>query len=229
VTHDGPRTSKLRLILAHGAGAGMDSDFMRDFAEQLGERGVYVVRFEFPYMARRRDGLRGPPDRPAVLIQTWKDVVAEVGRAADTCIGGKSMGGRIASMVADELGVAGLVCLGYPFHPPGQPDKLRTAHLAELRTPALIVQGSRDVFGTDEEIAGYALSDAIRVLSLPDGDHSLVPRRASGHTAASHFERAVSAVEAFLRERAGLEAPARAAPVRQKRAKPAARTRKPAP
>jgi predicted alpha/beta-hydrolase family hydrolase len=199
---DGPKNSKLRLILAHGAGAGMDSPFMQKFAEGLAERGVYTVRFEFPYMVRRRRGTRSPPDRPEVLLQTWRDVVAEVGNAQRTCIGGKSMGGRIASMVADELGVAGLVCLGYPFHPPGQPTKLRTEHLAGLKTPTLMVQGSRDTFGTEEEVKTYALSKVISVLTLPDGDHSLVPRRASGHTAASHFASALEAVTRFLKARA---------------------------
>jgi predicted alpha/beta-hydrolase family hydrolase len=200
---DGPPDSSFRLILAHGAGAGMDSTFMRKVAEWLGERGVYSVRFEFPYMAARRTGKRGPPDRTKVLLQTWRDVVAEIGNPTRTCIGGKSMGGRMASMVADELSVAGLVCLGYPFHPPGQPAKLRTEHLATLQTPTLIVQGSRDTFGTEEEIATYTLSPAIRVLSLADGDHSLVPRRASGYTPADHIETALQAVEQFVRERVG--------------------------
>lgn len=198
---DGPSSSNLRLILAHGAGAGMDSTFMQEFAEGLAERGVRTIRFEFPYMVRRRNGVRSPPDRLAVLIQTWRDVVAEVGDQRRTCIGGKSMGGRIASMVADDLRVAGLVCLGYPFHPPGQPEKLRTEHLARLRTPTLFVQGSRDTFGTEDEIAGYALSKSIRMLSLADGDHSLVPRRASGHTAANHFQSALEAVAKFVRLR----------------------------
>jgi predicted alpha/beta-hydrolase family hydrolase len=206
---NGPASSKLRLILAHGAGAGMDSGFMKSFAESLGERGIYTVRFEFPYMVRRRkDGVRSPPDRAPVLMQTWRDVVAQVGTPSHTCIGGKSMGGRMASMVADELKVAGLVCLGYPFHPPGQPDKLRTEHLETLRTAALFVQGSRDTFGTAAEIEEYPLSKAVRILSLEDGDHSLVPRRASGHTAASHLASALDAVESFVRARC--ERPAKA-------------------
>jgi predicted alpha/beta-hydrolase family hydrolase len=203
---NGPAGSELRLILAHGAGAGMDSGFMKSFAEGLAERGVFTVRFEFPYMVRRRKGVRSPPDRPAVLMQTWKDVVAEVGSPLRTCIGGKSMGGRIASMVADELNVAGLVCLGYPFHPPGQPEKLRTKHLEKLRTSTLMVQGSRDTFGTAAEIEGYALSRAIRILSLEDGDHSLVPRRASGHTAAGHFASALDAVVKFMKMRCEVRA-----------------------
>jgi predicted alpha/beta-hydrolase family hydrolase len=198
---DGSPRSKLRLILAHGAGAGMDSPFMADFAKGLAKRGAYVVRFEFPYMAARRKGQRKPPDRLPVLMQTWADVVREGGKAERTCIGGKSMGGRIATMVADSLNVAGVVCLGYPFHPPGQPAKLRTEHLAKLKTPTLIIQGSRDTFGTEDEVASYELSKSIQVVTLPDGDHSLVPRRASGHTRASHFQTALDTVERFLRTR----------------------------
>ncbi|HKU40523.1 MAG TPA: alpha/beta fold hydrolase [Polyangiales bacterium] len=197
--HDGPRRSARRLILAHGAGAGMESEFLSDFAAALGKRGVHVVRFEFPYMVERRSGQRRPPDRAEVLLASYREVVEQVGHPERTCIGGKSMGGRIASMLADELGVKGVVCLGYPFHPPGQPEKLRTAHLATLKTRCLIVQGSRDQFGTEEEIASYRLSRAIRVLILPDGDHSLVPRKASGHTRKSHFEAAVEATDRFLR------------------------------
>lgn len=197
--HDGPRRSALRLILAHGAGAGMESSFMRDFAAHLGAHGVHVVRFEFPYMAKRRRGVRAPPDRAEVLMQTWRDVVKRVGKPERTFIGGKSMGGRIASMVADELSVRGLICLGYPFHPPESPDKLRTAHLAGLRTRSLIVQGTRDSFGSQEEIARYELSSAIQLVFLADGDHSFVPRKASGHTRASHFQAAVDATEQFIR------------------------------
>lgn len=199
IRRDGPRRSERRLILAHGAGAGMDSEFMAKFAAGLAERGVYTVRFEFPYMERRRrDGSGGPPDRPEVLLQRFREIVSEVGKPERTCIGGKSMGGRIASMVADELGVRGVVCLGYPFHPLERPDKLRTAHLAELRTPTLIVQGTRDPFGTEAEIAAYTLSRALRLVYLPDGDHSFAPRRASGHTKAGHFTAALDAVTQFL-------------------------------
>ena len=96
-------------------------------------------------------------------------------------------------MVADELfregKIVGLVCLGYPFHPPGKPTQLRTAHLAGLRTPALICQGTRDEFGTRDEVAGYALSDRIELLWLEDGDHDLKPRKTvSGFTAADHLK-----------------------------------------
>jgi uncharacterized protein len=108
-------------------------------------------------------------------------------------IGGKSMGGRVASMIADDLyaagRIAGLLCLGYPFHPPEKPTQLRTAHLADLKTPTLIVQGTRDPFGTRDEVAAYNLSQAIALLWLEDGDHDLKPRKSiSGFTAADHLK-----------------------------------------
>ena len=133
-----------------------------------------------------------------MLEQSWKDAVAHLGGGDRLVIGGKSLGGRIASMVADETGARGLVCLGYPFHPPGQPDRTRTKHLGALRTPALIVQGTRDPFGGPEEIAGYALSSSIRVAWIEDGDHSFKPRARSGRTAAQNLEEAIAQVRDFL-------------------------------
>jgi predicted alpha/beta-hydrolase family hydrolase len=184
---DGPKTARLRLVLAHGAGAGMESPFMRDVARGLAALGVHVVRFEFPYMARRRGSgkARAAPDRAPVLLESYREVVAQLKHPETLFIGGKSMGGRMASMVADELGVRGLVCLGYPFHPPGKPAQTRTEHLKDLKTRALIVQGTRDPFGTPPEVATYKLSPRIRVHWIDDGDHSLsVPKR-SGRDAMS--------------------------------------------
>src|SRR5512140_1956762 len=150
----------------------MDSAFMNAIASGFGSAGFRVARFEFPYMrARRVEGRRKPPDRESVLRASWLEAISEVAGkngASSVVIGGKSLGGRIASMVADEAGARGLVCLGYPFHPPGQPEKLRTKHLETLRTPALIVQGARDPFGTVEDVAGYQLSSSIRIEWMPD-------------------------------------------------------------
>ena len=194
---DGPADARWTIALAHGAGAGMDTEFMEAFAEGLAARGLRVVRFEFPYMAgRRRGGRRGPPDREPVLRQSWLEVIGELGREG-LVIGGKSMGGRMASLVADEALVAGLVCLGYPFHPTGRPQQLRTGHLRDLKTPTLIVQGERDPFGTREEVAGYDLSPDIRLHWLPDGDHSFKPRKASGRTQRQNWEEAIGAVAEF--------------------------------
>jgi len=146
---NGPEAAPLTLALAHGAGSFMDTEFMNTFAEGLavqGQGGLRVARFEFPYMvARRDDGRRRPPNPQSVLLDAWRRAIAALGPAR-LAIGGKSMGGRIASMVADESGVRALVCLGYPFHPQGNSEKLRVAHLTALRTPTLIVQGTRDPF-----------------------------------------------------------------------------------
>jgi predicted alpha/beta-hydrolase family hydrolase len=195
---DGAASATVRILLAHGAGAPMDSPFMARFARDLAARGARVGRFEFPYMAARRTGGRsGAPDREPVLRESWLQAMARFGGAAGLVIGGKSLGGRIASMVADEAGVAGLVCLGYPFHPPGKPERLRTAHLEDLRTSALILQGTRDPFGTRDDVASYRLSPAIRVHWLEDGDHSFKPRASSGRTEARNLEEAIAATWEF--------------------------------
>jgi uncharacterized protein len=197
---DGPTRAPLTIVLAHGAGAPMNSPFMNDVAAGLADRGWRVARFEFPYMAARRGGgpRRGPNPSP-VLEQCWVDVVTTLGGGARLVIGGKSMGGRIASMVADRAAARGLLCLGYPFHPPGRPVQLRTRHLEVLRTPALILQGERDTFGSRDEVPGYPLSSAIRVHWLADGDHSFKPRVRSGHTLEAHMASAVAEADAFAR------------------------------
>jgi predicted alpha/beta-hydrolase family hydrolase len=200
---DGPDSAPLTLALAHGAGAPMDSPVMTAFAEGLAAAGGgrwRVARFEFPYMAARRaDGRKRPPNPEARLLDAWRAAIAALG-PENLVIGGKSLGGRMASLVADEAGVRGLLCLGYPFHPPGRPERLRTAHLEGLKTPTLIVQGTRDPFGTAAEVPGYALSPVIRVHWAEDGDHDLKPRKASGRTAAQNRAEAIAAIAEFLDE-----------------------------
>lgn len=187
------------LILAHGAGAPMDSEFMERIAELLAERNVGVARFEFPYMAQRRTGgSKRPPDRQPVLLDYWRQVLEQFSRDELVFIGGKSMGGRMASLIADESDVAGLVCLGYPFHPAKKPEKLRTEHLASLKTSTLIVQGSRDALGNAEEVAGYELADTIDLCWLEDGDHDLKPRVRSGFTHDQHLRSAADAIASFM-------------------------------
>ena len=204
---DGPEPGAegITVVLAHGAGAPMDSPFMNAIARGLAAEGLRVARFEFPYMrARREEGRNRPPDREPVLREAWLSAISELGGAGGAgrlVIGGKSMGGRFASMVADEAGVRGLACLGYPFHPPGRPEKLRVRHLERLRTPAVFVQGTRDPFGSREEVAGYALPPSIRFVWLEDGDHSFKPRARSVKTEREHLEEAVRAVAELARGR----------------------------
>jgi len=197
-----------RLLLAHGAGAPADSDFMNVISDHLVASGIEVVRFEFDYMAGRREGRsKRPPPREPVLREEWQQQVsrwrADAPDNLPLFIGGKSMGGRMASLVADELAPAGLICLGYPFHPIGKPDVLRTAHLAALKTPALIVQGTRDAFGTREEVSGYSLSSAIRLHWLGDGDHDFKARIASGFTWHQHMQSAAVCIHQFIQSQAG--------------------------
>ena len=195
---NGPAKAATTIVLAHGAGAPMDSPFMEFFAKGLGTRGFRVVRFEFPYMASKRvTGKQKPPDREPVLRETWMRVIEKLARDG-LVIGGKSMGGRIASLIADKAGVAGLVCLGYPFHPVGKPDKLRVEHFQTIKTPTLIVQGERDPFGTREEVAGYKMSAAVRILWMQDGDHSFKPRKSSGRTENQNWETAIGEIVKFL-------------------------------
>lgn len=202
IVFTGPKTAPLTVALAHGAGAPMDSPYMEAFAAGLAARGLRCARFEFPYMAQRReDGKKRPPNPARILLECWRQVIDEIGRD-NLVIGGKSMGGRMASMVAADLEaegmpVRGVVCLGYPFHPPGKPEKLRTAHLETLMTPTLICQGARDPFGTAEEVPAYPLSKAIRLEWLEDGDHGFKPRKASGRTEQQNWDAALDAIQAF--------------------------------
>lgn len=197
---DGPADARATLLFAHGAGAGMETTFMSAFAAGLAARGVRVVRFEFPYMRRQRaSGGRRPPDRMPILEADFRAAIDALGVAAGSlAIGGKSMGGRAASLIADAAGVGRLLCLGYPFHPPARPQQLRVAHLKELRTPALIVQGSRDPFGTRAEVDTFELSKAIALHFIEDGDHSLEPTRKGGRTREECWQEAMSAIARFL-------------------------------
>jgi predicted alpha/beta-hydrolase family hydrolase len=189
---DGPEAAATTLLLAHGAGAAMDSAWMTSAARELAGQGLRVARFEFGYMAARRAGARKPPPRAETLQPEYLAAIEALEVTGRLVIGGKSMGGRVASLLADGLQaqgrIAGLLCLGYPFHPQDKPQQLRTQHLADLQTPTLICQGSRDPLGSREEVAGYRLSDRIEILWLEDGDHDLKPRKVvSGHTAAEHL------------------------------------------
>jgi hypothetical protein len=210
----GPSEAHAGFLCAHGAAGGINTPFLATFAGLLADRGIATLRFEFAYMAaRRQGGPRRPPPRAESLVGEYRAAVtaalggAGAGSGAGTplIIGGKSMGGRVGSLVAGELHgagrIAGLVCLGYPFHPPGRPERLRTAHLAALACPTLIVQGERDPFGSRAEVEALigagALSPAIAFHWAGDGDHDLGPRGGSGFTRKANLAGAADAVAAW--------------------------------
>jgi predicted alpha/beta-hydrolase family hydrolase len=200
---DGPEQAKHTILLAHGAGAPMDSPSLTATAKALAGSGFRVARFEFDYMAgRRTEAGRKPPPRAEKLNPEYIAALDALDARRPLIIGGKSMGGRVASMVADDLfasgRVGGLLCLGYPFHPPARPEHLRTKHLVNLKTPTLIVQGTRDEFGTREDVSAYTLSPAIEYLWLEDGNHDLKPRKSiSGFSSADHLKTMAEAVSTW--------------------------------
>jgi len=203
---DGPEQAKHTILLVNGAAAPMDSPSLTATAKALAGSGFRVARFEFDYMAgRRTEAGRKPPPRAEKLNPEYiaaLDTLDALDARRPLIIGGKSMGGRVASMVADDLfasgRVGGLLCLGYPFHPPARPEQLRTKHLVNLKTPTLIVQGTRDEFGTREDVSAYKLSPAIEFLWLEDGNHDLKPRKSiSGFSSADHLKTMAEAVSTW--------------------------------
>lgn len=186
------------LLLAHGAGAGMDSVFMEQLTGQLAGEMIRVIRFNFPYMGKSAgDGRRRPPDRQPVLEDCFLEQVRRHAHPR-LFIGGKSMGGRIASHVALEAEVAGVIALGFPFHPPGKPERCRGDHLKTLRCPMLVLQGERDTFGNRAYLESRLLGDRVELQFLPDGDHSFKPRKVSGLTGADNLARAVELMREFM-------------------------------
>lgn len=190
-----------QFIFAHGAGADKDSDFMCEVAQRLAEQNITVVRFNFPYMIKAAElGKRRPPDRTPVLQEAFIELVNGRPKELPLFVGGKSMGGRMSTLILQGIDALGAIVFGYPFHPPGKPEKLRTEHLESMDKPVLILQGQRDTFGTQEEVLGYDLSGKVETVFLTDGDHSLKPRKASGLTQQQHIASAVEHTVSFIRQ-----------------------------
>lgn len=188
------------FVFAHGAGAGQNSEFMQLMAEGISKHGINVVRFNFAYMQLAEElGKRRPPERADKLLAHFNTVLSDVDSSLPIFIGGKSMGGRMASMLLQESHARGCICMGYPFHPPGKPEKLRTAHLETMSKPVLILQGERDTFGTREEIGTYDLSAQVKLSYLADGDHSFKPRKASGFALDGHLILAITQTAEFIK------------------------------
>lgn len=188
------------FIFAHGAGADMHHDFMERVAQGLAQKGIRVLRFNFPYMVKRAlTGKKSPPDRAPKLLEAYAQVIEQYANGP-VVIGGKSMGGRMASLLWEHPQVAGVACLGYPFHPPGKPERFKGEHLAEIAKPCLILQGERDTFGQREEFEHFVLSDQVRCAFIPDGDHSFKPRKSSGHTEPDNIQMAIELLSAYILE-----------------------------
>ncbi|MFA0412827.1 alpha/beta fold hydrolase [Vibrio renipiscarius] len=200
---DGAENAPL-FIFAHGAGAGMDHAFMQQVAMGLVAKGIRVVRFNFPYMVQRAElGTKRPPDRAPKLLEAFEHIIAQYADKP-VVIGGKSMGGRMASLLSEHPLVAGIACLGFPFHPPGKQEKYKGEHLASLAKPCLILQGERDTFGKREEFAQFAFSPSIRSSFLPDGDHGFKPRKRSGFTEQGNIDLAVDTLSQYIFELYGI-------------------------
>jgi hypothetical protein len=200
--YQGPKRGADRaVLLAHGAGADMHAPALTTVADALADAKIPSLRFDFPYrVAGRRS-----PDRPAVLEASVRDAIRELGRtakvpAARLVLGGRSMGGRICSMVAADDGALGLVLLGYPLHPPGKADQPRVEHFGALRMPVLFVSGTRDSFGTPQELQRHARRIKGRVTFhwIETGDHGFKPLKSSGLTVAAALESAAEAVVSFV-------------------------------
>lgn len=190
-------------VFAHGAGAPMDSEFMERITSGLVDKGIRVVRFEFPYMQERRSmGKKRPPNRQPELITCFRQVIDEVN--GPCALMGKSMGARMASILASQATndsrILGVLALGYPFHPQGKPEKLRTDHLVDIQVPMMIMQGTRDALGNKELVSSLTIPSAIRINWLEDGDHDLKPRVKSGLTHDQHIKQAISQCAEFIKQ-----------------------------
>ena len=198
---DGRHDAQATVLLAHGAGASMDSPAMNTLVAALTGAGLRIARFEFAYMAARRTGQRKPPPKAEMLIPEFGEAVRNLDWTGQLIIGGKSMGGRVTSMIADDLHaadmIAGLLCLGYPFHPPGKPGQLRTrpsgrpcdagTHLPGNAGPVRDAQRRRRLLAVSQ----------IEMLWIEDGDHDLRPRKA---VAGVSFEQSITEMAAKVRD-----------------------------
>ena len=194
-------TPKAFVIFAHGAGADKSHEFMDNVANLLNAQDINVLRFNFSYMdIRLAEGNRRPPDRMPKLLECFETVIKELDTDLPVFLAGKSMGGRVAATLARDktLNVLGVMCLGYPFHPQKKPEKLRLEPLQQTQKPILILQGTRDALGSEEEISGYEFSEKCHCVFFTDGDHNLKPRVKSGFTHNQHVQESVNEMVRFI-------------------------------
>jgi predicted alpha/beta-hydrolase family hydrolase len=194
ILQDGKADAPTMLVLAHGAGSGMTSDYMQHFAQGLADERMTVCRFNFLYLEAGKKA----PDRQQVLEDTYRavlDFLRSQHAPRRVFLGGKSMGGRIASHIAATGSACdGLIFLGYPLHPPGRPDRIRDAHLADVEAPMLFVEGTRDPFCPLDTLRGVIRSLNADLVVIEDGDHSLKVRKSSGRSTPEAWDEAVAAI-----------------------------------
>ncbi len=199
--------SQYCFLFAHGAGADKDSEWMLAMDSRLNLCGLEVKRFNFPYMNKRlQDGKRRPPDRQPVLLECLAEQLQKIPENKKIILGGKSMGGRMASLFAAQKSVhsdlvsrvAAVICMGFPFHPPSKVEKYRGDHLQTMERPTLILQGERDNMGSRSELAQYQFSQSVAVEFITDGDHSFKPRVKSGLKLEDNLETATQHIVEFV-------------------------------
>lgn len=203
-----PKQTQSLFLFAHGAGAGKDSEFMVSITNHIESKEILVKRFNFPYMSMMiEQGKRRPPDRMPKLITFFKqqvdEVISDPGYSKYAIfIGGKSMGGRVASLLTDSLQnyqqLKGVICLGFPFHPPRSPQKFRGEHLADMVIPTLILQGERDPFGNQQEVSGIQFSPKVSLEFIFDGDHAFQPRKRSGGSYQKNLAHSSKLIKSFI-------------------------------
>lgn len=196
---EGPATGPI-VIFAHGAGAGPESEFMREIAQGLVRQGIAIVRFEFPYWAQiRATGKRRPPNPQAQLQDALIEIAARY-QHRPLWLMGKSMGARVAFLCADQLNALGTIGLGFPFHPQGKPEKNRTTELHNQRACNLVVQGTHDGMGNQAWVEQQALPENLHINWLATGNHDLVPHKSSGLDARASWQRVVLYVSQFIKD-----------------------------
>ncbi len=202
---NGKKKAIKRIILAHGAGAAMDSEWMEELTKKLVKRDIQVIRFNFPYMIKaQEEGKKYPPSGKQILLESWERMIEKHRQMGHLFIGGKSLGGRMASLIADGNKVDGLVCLGFPFHAPGKSIGDRAEHLKKMKTPTIILQGKRDSMGSFEELKGLRFARKVKINWVESGDHSFKPLKSSGLSLDDNLEYVAEAVDQFMIKVLGL-------------------------
>ena len=196
---EGKESSPDTIILAHSSGEPMNSEFMNYFSKHLSELGFFCIRFQFPYMTKQIiEGRKKPPDKIDSLIKSWCIAINHINKN-NIIIGGKSMGGRIATLIANKVNPKGIVVLGYPFFNPKGKTKNRTEHLKNINIPTLICQGENDTLGKRPQVEKLHLSKKINLHWIESANHSLIPLKRTGKTRNQSWDECIIAINKFIK------------------------------